>query len=180
MGKGKATMARKRATTLKTFEDADTALLALGRHQAVIQKAEATMNLELQTIRDTYERKLEAIRQEILAIEENLELFAQDHKEEFGKKRSKDLVHGRIGFRYTPPRVALLGRGYTWEKVIELLKTLRFGKAYLRTVVEVDKERILADHSAQDLSDHELARAGMRVAQRDTFAYEIKWETINQ
>ena len=78
----------------------------------------------------------------------------------------------------TPGKVALLNRKYNWDTVIELLKRAKFGTRYLRQVFEVDKEKILADVAAKEITDSKLAAVGVKIQSADEFVYDIKWDTI--
>lgn len=171
-------MARKKITTLKSFDSVDAALLKLGQRKAFIQQAEGKMNEEIQTIRDRFEKETNQAQQEVLALEEDLEVFCIQNKEEFETRRTKEMVHGRVGFRTAPPSVRLLNRKYNWETVLELLKKVRFGRLFLRTVEQVDKEKILAAHAAKEVDDQKLAAVGIKIDQPEDFVYEIKWDEI--
>jgi phage host-nuclease inhibitor protein Gam len=165
-------------TTLRNWQDADRALLELGRHEALIQQAEAEMNERIQRLRDEYDQKTATSRKAKLALEKDLELFCIANKTEFQKARTKELSHGTLGFRTTPPRVALLNRKYNWETVVQLLKKMVWGRDYIRTLEEVDKERILSDVAAEEIDDKSLAAVGLKVDQSEKFIYDIKWDTI--
>jgi phage host-nuclease inhibitor protein Gam len=165
-------------TTLRSFEEVDRALLDLGKEEVFLQREEAKLNQEIQKLREISEKTTEEARKQKLALEADIELFCNEHRDEFEKPRTRDLMHGTVGFRTSPPKVALLNRKYNWETVIELLKKLRFGTRYLRQVWEVDKEKVLADVAINEISDVKLAAVGMKIAQSDDFTYEIKWDSI--
>lgn len=168
----------KQQSTLKNFDQADQALFELAQQEAFIRAQEARMNEEQQRIREEYEHVTAEARQKKLALEKDLELFCIENKTEFEKQRTRELTHGIIGFRTTPPRVSLLNRKYNWGTVIELLKRIAFGKRYIRVIEEIDKEKILADVAAQEIDDKKLAAVGLKVDQTEKFIYDIKWDTI--
>jgi len=172
-------MAKKiQTTTLKSFEEVDAALLELGKQAAFLQKKEAELNEFIQKLREASDEKTASSRLQKLALETDIELFCNEHKDDFDKPRTRDLVHGTVGFRTTPPKVALLNRQYNWDSVIELLKRMRWGARYLREVFEIDKERILTDVAAKQIGDSRLAAVGVKIKQDEEFGYEIKWDTI--
>jgi phage host-nuclease inhibitor protein Gam len=172
-------MAKKiQTTTLRNFEEVDAALLDLGKEAAFLQKEEAKLNERIQTIRQLSDDATADARKRKLALETDIELFCNEHKDEFEKPRARDLVHGTVGFRTSPPKVALLNRKYNWETVLELLKRVRFGVRYLRQAFEVDKEKILADVAAKEITDSKLAAVGIKIQSTDEFVYDIKWDTI--
>lgn len=173
-------MAKKiQTTTLTSFEGVDAALLELGKQAAFLQKEEAKLNEKIQMTRQLSDDATAEARQRKLALEADIELFCNEHKDEFDKPRTRDLVHGSVGFRSTPPKVALLNRKYNWETVLESLRRVKFGARYVRQVFEVDKERILADVAAKEITDTKLAAVGVKIQQTDEFIYDIKWDTLD-
>ena len=167
-------------TTLRSFEEVDASLLELGPHAAFLQKEEANLNEKIQNLRQLSEEFTANQRQRKLALEADIELFCNEHKDEFEKPRTRDLIHGTVGFKQTPGKVTLLNRKYNWDTVIELLRRARFGTRYLRQVFEVDKEKILADAAAKEITDARLAAIGVKIQSTDEFVYDIKWDTISE
>lgn len=163
---------------VRTYEDADATLLELAECETQIQKKEAEMNDKIQKIRDQFEMSTHVVRAIKSAMENELEKFAISNKMDFEKTRSRDLVHGTIGFRNTPPKVALLNRKYKWDTVLELLGKVRFGKDFIRTKEEISKEQILTAYAAKEIDDAKLASVGMKVDQTEQFYSSIKWEEI--
>ncbi len=163
---------------IETYEDADGALLKIGQLEAEILKEEAELNDKIQTIREIYEIKTYVARTMKAGLEAELMSFCSDNKKDFEKPRTKDLMHGTIGFRNTPPKVELLNRKYKWDTVVELLKKMRWGKEFVRVKDEVNKEAILEAVAAKKMDDTKLASIGIKVDQTDEWTYAIKWEEI--
>lgn len=163
---------------IRSFSDADQTLLEIADCETQLQKAEAKMNEHIQKIRDEFEQNTHVVRTIKAGLENELEKFCILNKVEFEKQRSKELVHGTIGFRNTPPKVALLNRKYKWDTVIELLAKVRFGKEFIRTKEEVNKEQILASYASKEIDDQKLASVGIKVDQSEEFFVKIKWEDI--
>ncbi|TAK59408.1 MAG: hypothetical protein EPO24_07675 [Bacteroidetes bacterium] len=164
-------------TTMKSFDDVDKALLKLANNESYIQRKEADMNAKMQAMRETFDKETAESRQAVLALQEDIENFCTLNKNEFEKVRTRDLVHGSVGFRKTPPKVSLLNRKYNWNTVIELLERLNLVK-YVRTKKEVDKDSILTDSAANEITDEKLSSVGLRIDQTEQFGIEIKWESI--
>jgi phage host-nuclease inhibitor protein Gam len=167
-------------STFTSFEQVDAALLELGRHTAIVQKEEAKLNEEIQKARAASDKRIADSRQRTLTLSTDIELFCNEHKDEFDKPRTRDLTHGTVGFRMTPGKVALLNRKYNWETVIELLRRVKFGARYLRQVFEVDKDKILTDATAKEITDSKLAAVGIKIQQADEFICDIKWDSIGE
>ncbi len=94
--------------------------------------------------------------------------WAMAHPEEFQKRRSLDLACAVLGFRTSPPKVALAGRAWTWEKVLSCLRLTM--PQFIRTKAEVDKEAILS----AGLDATTLSACGLRIAQSEQFFIEAK------
>lgn len=162
---------------INTFEDVDKKLLELARHESFITKKEVAMNERIQSIKEKFDEETVEARAQKALIEGEIESFCRMNKFDFQKQRSKDLVHGSVGFRTNPPKVNQLSRKYTVKTSIEFLRKLFDGK-YIRMKEEIDKEKILSDYAAEELDDKKLAGVGLRVDQDETFFTQINWETI--
>ncbi|NUN68851.1 MAG: host-nuclease inhibitor Gam family protein [Bacteroidetes bacterium] len=163
---------------IRSYEDADQTLLKIADCETQLQRAEAEMNEQIQKIRDDYELNTHVVRAMKAAHEKELEKFSIMNKSDFEKTRSRELVHGTIGFRSTPPKVALLNRKYKMDTVLELLGRVRWGKDYIRTKEELSKEQLLASYAAKEIDDQKLASVGLKVDQSEEFFSKIKWEEI--
>ena len=163
---------------VRTYEDADQTLLEIADCETQLQRAEAEMNEQIQKIRDEYEQNTHVIRAIKSSLEKEVERFCIMNKMDFEKQRSRDLVHGSLGFRNTPPKVTLLNRKYKWDTVLELLAKVRFGKDFIRTKEEINKEQVLASYASKEIDDRKLASVGMKIDQSEEFFLKIKWEEI--
>ena len=102
-----------------------------------------------------------------------LRAWAEAHPEEFPPgRKSLNLMFGTLGFRTGTPKLALLSRAWTWEKVLDALRNSCMGGGFIRTKEEVDKESLLAQHACQGLSSDQLATAGVKVVQEESFYVE--------
>ncbi len=169
-----------KTNTVGSFSDADELLLEYAGNEATRAKEEAKMNERIQSIRDDFNARTRDMLQRNAEIEKAIEAFCIQHKDEFEKTKSRELLHGQIGFRTNPPKVSLLNRKYNLKTVLELTRRI-FKGGYLRKTEEIDKEKILADYSAKSLTDAELAAVGLRVDQQEQAGIlSIKWESIEQ
>lgn len=162
---------------INTFEELDSALLELGKAQAELQKQEASMNEEIQLITDKYSEKTAECSGTVATIEDAIESFCSKNKDEFDETRSRVLNHGKVGFRTNPPSVKQLNKKWKVESSLAFIKKL-FGKKYLREKTELDKAAILADYAAEKLNDEDLAGAGLRIEQEESFSIEANWTEI--
>ena len=89
-------MARRRVAdpvTVHSWEEADALLGQIAERQREVTRIELEMN---QRIAKT---AVKVHQTEIAAGEKQLALFAAQHREDFGKGKSKPLTHGVIGWR---------------------------------------------------------------------------------
>jgi phage host-nuclease inhibitor protein Gam len=162
---------------IQSYEDLDKQLLELGRLDSFIAKKEAEMNTKLQNIKDKYAEETTEARSTKAMIEKEIQAFGLLNKGDFSKERTKSFIHGSIGFRTNPPKINQLNKKYSVATSIELLKKI-FNK-YTRQKSEIDKDAILTDYAAKAITDENLAAAGLRVDQEETFTIEINWEALN-
>lgn len=175
-------MTRKSAATepaITSFDQLDQKILELASCEGVIKEEEARMNQQMQELRDRFETKTAEARAKKEYLEKQITSFCLLNKSDFEKSRSKELVHGIVGFRFNPPKVVLLNRKYNINTAVELLKRL-FKDLYIRKKEEINKEAILADYADKKLTDESLAGAGLKVDQAEEFFYDIKWDSLDR
>jgi len=165
-------MSRIRLTkpVISTRAEAEKTLGEIAAHTATLNGLKAELDAQLTAARQTYEGKIDALAK---AIEEKsglLQQWAEANTEEFGKAKSIELLHGRLGFRTGMPKLKTLA-GWTWDKVVGALDT-----AWVRIKREADKEGMLAAHQRGELDDADLRAAGVRVVQDESFFVEPKAE----
>ena len=136
-----------------------------------IKELEAQEELQLLEIRKVYEEKARKLLEQKEVAIEKLEAFGVHNKDEFfSKRKSMHLHHGTIGFRTGTPKVSK-PRSITWNKVIETLSEQK--SAFLRTRLEVDKDKIIASRDDKDLMN-DLDQLGISVVQDETFYISLK------
>ncbi len=106
-------------------------------------------------------------------LEQSLEEFAWLHKEELGEHKSKQLNHGKIFFRSTPPAVNTI-TGFTWEKVFRLIKnSKKWAERFIKIKEDIDKIEIKKASGHGDISNKELTALGITIETSEKFGYEI-------
>ena len=144
------------------------AMLELNREAMV-----NSMEQRLKMVREEYEVELARINGLIQEKFPSLQQWADTHPDEFGKRKSLELLHGTIGYRTGQFQCKPLP-GWTWDKVIAWLLNKSLG--YTVTKVNVDKEKLIADR--ETLTEQGLADRGVRVFQEEAFFLEPKRESI--
>ena len=155
-----------------TREQAEEAFAKFAAADANQQKITAQMDVQITKIRDKYSEQLTELSEAKEEAFELIQAYAVNNRDEFGKKKSMELTHGVIGFRTGTPKLKTL-KGYTWPSVLNLLKN--FLPAYVRTVEEPAKDRLLADREVTEIAAL-FPKVGIMVDQDEAFFVEPKKE----
>jgi len=121
-------------------------ILRIGRHQNDRKRIEATMNDQIQKIKDKYQAQAAPHAEQIAELSQGVQVWCEANRDKLtngGKRKSADLGAGEIQWRTRPPKVSLRNI----PGVIEALKALGLAQ-FLRTKEEINKEAILADPEA--------------------------------
>jgi hypothetical protein len=76
------------------------------------------------------------------------------------------LVHHPL---HNPPSKLKTLVGFTFARVLDSLRSVKWGAAYIRIKEEVDKEKLIADYGSMTLESSELREIGVKVDQDETF-----------
>jgi len=158
-----------RRRELATREEAEAAMHDLAAAANNKRRLTATMDKRILAIKEAAEPDLAACDALIKERTEELRGWAESHPELFEKKKSLELFAGRLGFRTGTPKLALLGRNFTWESVTQLV--CQFLPNFIRSRPEVDKEAILAQRDEEAVKAI-LPRCGLKVVQQEGFYAE--------
>lgn len=94
-------MARRRVAdpvTIHSWEEADALLGQIAERQREVTRIELEMNQRIAVLKENAKAAVKVHQTEIAAGEKQLALFAAQHREDFGKGKSKPLTHGVIGW----------------------------------------------------------------------------------
>lgn len=167
-------MAKKTTkTTIRTREELES---VMGEYAAqVLERDRLTVKMEqeIAAVRVRYENEIGMCVVIGDGLFDDIQAWATLHPDEFGARKSLDLLHGRIGFRTGTPAVRQVS-GVKAEHSVELL--CDSGRGWTRVKTEIDKERILADIAAGAASEDDLRPFGLRIERSETFYTDIKRE----
>jgi phage host-nuclease inhibitor protein Gam len=148
-----------------------------GKYAAIeseLMSLQAQLDKEVQVIRDKYLGKIAALEQDKDEVMKLILFWAQSNREVFEKKKSRELLHARIGFRMGTPKLKTR-KGFTWASVTQLLK--EFAPDYIRLKEEPDKELLIAHR--EDAKIPELyEKIGIECVQEESFFIEPKTEEV--
>jgi len=169
-----ATREKKKVIKGVTTEMAQDASAAYAKAHVSLQSIEAKMNEEINKIKEKYQDKIteqEEKKDEQFVI---LEVYAIEQKDNWGKAKSIDMLHSRIGFRTGTPKLKL-DKGFNWTSVTSLLD--EHYPFYIRMVKEPNKEQLIADREIEGF-DKICKKAHISVVQDETFFVEPKVEEL--
>ena len=109
---------------------------------------------------------------QISKLEKESKEFVEEHREDLGKKKTKDLTFGQCGFRLSTS----VGLPKGAEKLAEMIKKLRSRKMTecVVTTEKVDKEAL--KKYGKDI----VTAVGATWKQKDTFWYDVNKETLER
>jgi phage host-nuclease inhibitor protein Gam len=167
-------MARKQViqkSTLNSWEEVNESLRQIAEKKSYVDGVIARYNEAEAKRRKEIDEKVNPVQSEIGDLENNMRLFCEEHRDEFGKRKSRELINGLVSFRTGTPKARTL-KGYTWQVVIDLLKKSPFKNLYLRIKEDADKEAIIRDFSNGSIDNLRLNEFGIEITQEETFGYE--------
>jgi phage host-nuclease inhibitor protein Gam len=137
-----------------------------------LRKMEADRDAELQSIQEAYNDDILDVKKKVKGLIAQAEKYALSHRAELlppGKKGGETSL-ALFGFRVGNPMLVLLNKKWTWESVINALRSAKLTD-YIVTKCAPDKDALKAK-----LTDSELAAVGCRVDQSESFWVEPKLE----
>jgi hypothetical protein len=159
---------------------------------AKLSHAEVKIQIEQEKaeIEARHQSRLDELARLIQMGEGGLQVWAEQHPEEFDGKKSIDLPQARFGFRTTPHSVEKAKGVRTWDDVVaRLISTLLTedgtdnspfifeGEDYVRyPSPAVDKLKLLADR--ENIPAAALKAAGIVFNQDELFFFEPKSEVL--
>lgn len=146
----------------QSLEEAARFVSEVGRCQREIERAELGFQAQIARLNEQMADKVFPLRERLDRLMEGLAAFGQARREEFvaasdGKKiKTVQLATGTVSLRLNPPSVQVRDA----KKAVEALRKSKLGD-YIRTIEEVDKEKILSDR------DHLELPRGIKVVRKE-------------
>jgi len=160
-----------------TLERAQEASQLFAQTHTSLSKVQAKLNEELNKVRSKYQEDITRLQEALEAPAQVLEVFAKEQQNNWGKRKSLELVHCVIGFRTGTPKV-VKDKKFTWDAVLELVKKHKaLSKLFVRTKEELNKEAILATKD-QAILGQLKEDAYISIDQEECFFVEAKQEEI--
>ena len=144
--------------------------------ELINQHRQVTTDLDsgITLLKQQVEGPLAALKKAIDEKTTVAQAWAEANPSEFQGRKSLDMVHAVVGWRTGQPQLKTLS-GWTWDRVLEKLKSITQFKPFIRTKEEVDKQTIIAQR--EGLWDSDLRNMGVRITQDEAFFIEPKLTT---
>ena len=156
---------------IRTRVELENAMTDYAEKSALLRGVTAELDVAIANLREQYQARITAAQDALAPFAEAIEEWAALNPGEFHPKKSIELLSGRIGYRTSPPAVALLA-GVKEETAITRLLEGELGGAYTRETVELDREAILAAYAAKEVTDAQLKAHGLHIKQTERFFIE--------
>jgi phage host-nuclease inhibitor protein Gam len=158
------------APTIKSLEDADSALAEIAAMKRQIGLVEAAMNERIDRCKAEAAKDAEPYRLHLATLEHSLLRFADYNRVElFSSRKSVALTFGTIGYRAST-KIKLLAK-MTWERVLQELRDNGL-RMCIRVKEEPDKEAL------KGLGEDILRSLGCKIVQEDVFFYETEEQDL--
>lgn len=162
---------RIKSSSSITRADAETAVARIAQIANWRRQYIAETDAQILAAREKHAAQIDAIDAEIKTQSALVQAWAEANPQEFGSRKSIDFPAGKVGFRTGTPKVKTL-TGWTFARVLEKLKSLTWGRAFVRVKEEIDKESLISAHSQANLAPGELREIGIRIDQDENFFIE--------
>ncbi len=168
---------KKKVLTGVTPEAYNKAIAAYAEDDAYVQTETAKLDAKITKLREQHAEKISAAEERKKENFNVVEAYCMENRTQmFDKKRSVVTAHGTVGFRIGKHKIKTLS-GYTLKSALELIK-VKLPK-YVRTVEEIDKQKIIAERESSASPDV-LESVGLQVVQDETFFVELKKEELQE
>lgn len=153
-------MAKKKESSLKSWDEVDESLKNLGKLKIEKTRLEGELTTKINELKEQYTAKCSEISYDIKNIEKEITRFCEEHKETFINKRSKKLNFGLIAYRLTEKvKISCI------SATIKALKALNLDFC-LRVKEEIDKEEV------KTLDTSILTKIGVKIEKEDKLSIE--------
>jgi phage host-nuclease inhibitor protein Gam len=121
-------------------------------------------------IEENFRAEIAACDNAIESATSKLKAWAEANPSQFPKDRkSLKMFAGTIGFRTGTPKLSLVSRAWSWEKVLDAIKNTTCYKQWIRLDEQVKKEAILAEHAQNKIVPQDLQSVGLKIVQDESF-----------
>lgn len=165
---------RKNVEIIKVYEnweEVDHALMEAAVALREIEKIEHEMETAIEKAKQMAAQKAQKHKDRLKEIEQGLVLFAEDNRNEFAEKKTKELNFGNIGYRKSTKLVLPRGKAKL-EEIIAKIKERGMWDCIVEREEKIDKDVL------KSYGEEEIKAVGAWLDVQDKFWYEPKREEV--
>lgn len=182
----------------KTKKDAPRLALLLSSEEAMIGALNRllTTRLDLAARRAAHEQKIAqlnadfeadpdivALADQLAGLETSVQLYCINNRAELfpGEKKSRDFTNAVVGFRDNPHAVGKVLKGDSDEAIAERMVEIESLEGFVKLKLTLDKKALLTKRAElEQQHGKDLAKAGIKFTQDETFFIEPKSESLDR
>ncbi|NCB52450.1 MAG: host-nuclease inhibitor protein Gam [Clostridia bacterium] len=153
---------------LRSWDDANNALMQIAGAEIEIAKIEGDMNIRINEVKEQAERACLPFKAQIAELGKQLKAFAELNRPDFGKTKTRTLTFGDLGFRAS---TSIQIKTALAEKIIDNLRKLDMSDCI--KVTEAINKEVLKTYPAD-----RIIASGATLKKDDTFWYETKKQSL--
>lgn len=164
-------MARKKVANpllIQSWDEADNLMKALSAHQREVSRIEADRQAKIDALTYAAAQEAKAHQDALVEGEKQLCLFAELHKADFDKVKSRDMNYGTLGYRKSTTLKLL----YPITTVIENLKKRGMLDCIREKAADVDKQKL------RQQPETAITEVGGKLISKDVFYVEYNAEPL--
>lgn len=168
-------MARTRVITepaLHSWEDVDDALRQIAEEQIVLNDIENDLQKQLTGAQKVANDLKRPHKDRIAQLARDLERFVTDHRDDLGKKKSRTLTFGEVGFRASTS----ISVSTKPEKLAEIIRRLKARKMLDCIITKESVSKEVLKKYGQDT----VNAVGAVWKQDETFGYDVNVAKLEQ
>lgn len=167
-------MARTKVTgmiELKSWEEVDDALRAIGEHRRDIRAVENVLNEQIAAARAAATDRTRPLQEQITQNELAIQTFVTRNRADMGSAKTKALHFGEVSFRKST-RLVVPKAAEKVAAIIARLRALGMSECVKQATPTVDKEAL------KKYSADKIAECGASVVTSDEFGYKLYEDRI--
>lgn len=168
-------MARKKVVEnipqLESWERVDEALAEIGRTQRVLEGIEMDMQARMDEYKAAAQHAAKPYQERVTLLEKAIKRYAEAHREDFGKSKTKALNFGALSFRKST-RVKLPKAATSLAAIIRRLKDKGMLDCIRQAKATIDKDALKKYTAA------EIAAVGAELIEEEAFGYTLDQEKL--
>ncbi len=169
-------MSRKRiepVPELSSWDDVNLSLAAIGELQRSVEAIEATMQETIDAAKLAADMEAAPHQKRIIELEAQIKQYVDDHAEDMGKKKSKTLLFGTVGYRKST-KVVLPRPAAKVKEIITQLRARGMSDCVKTAQPRIDKDAL------KKYPPNEILAVGASIKTDEVFWYDIDREQLTE